>query len=1104
MKKLSAVLLAVLMVLTCMVVPMTASAEVDYNALSDEEVINSVLDWVDTKIKEKWADFDAFEEAAGLAALAGFDVPQMEGINTLVQYKDYVKELGGDFADLDTSAIVDRSNGGVAFVNGLTQFMADNAAIFGKVFTWTPDGTPFDYGKVGEYIMGLEDGNEIKDFYVKYLKDGYDIQDTFIREIAREMGYEVPETRTETFDEILNNGIKNGAIGTLLKSLLKDASAIDGYDLRTTDVYTLVKNYIGLLQNDYKADIDTMAQSIFNALIPALKDVKNAVKDIELPVLTIGYTGNKEYATYTPSDPEIKNYMPNIYVNDQAKDVMDQYANEDLGIEVKKNSEMTEADAALVQTAAEAWGKDVIIDVDGVDSVLPDGITLPITIDLKAVEEATIAALQEAVDNQGLAMEGITATISDAKATFSYKAYKDDDSFAVQVKLESATAKANISGSYNGYAVNGTCDVDLVNPDATTVSGIVVNLPVVGNYDVSSIAQPIVVSAIKNVAGDMFKDPAFATVVVNNLSGSTGIDLESIKAMLSYIKDDAAYDTDLLDFFKDGRYGTYKGAVSQANRIVVDAAKMVLNDEGLAYFGISESNNIDTNIANIRTKANDLIEGAKDALNTLKDSQYAEYIPAGIDLNAIDLGVFEDIDLSSNEGLYVSMIKLAGNYIPAEMEEIAAILNTVKGYDTLDDMFVALINKCAADLTAKEDVAQLLAKIGYTYTNIPTGGNAKDNIMKEAATAISKAVAYAETTVNTKINEQLAKFDPDMQVSFKVGVAYDGSDWEGYFNNLINRFIDLTNGLFIAKFDKSKGVVAKAADIFYAVLPIESMFSNVKSGADLAKIDGYIFNDALNGNFANLLSLAEVKEDAIAGNVSVTKALINASERIVKAFFPTTVSAASYMTYEPATKVQEYFTSYANDPAIAARNMADINNRKADLIPFACNLLKESGLLPYFGAAHKTHTWDNGTVTTAATCKAEGVMTYTCKVCGETKAEAIAIDANNHTNVVEQGYVAPSCTKEGQTAAKVCKDCGKTITASTTIAKTAHSWGNWVVTKEATEDEEGSQTRTCSVCGATETQTIGKKSVNFFQRIINTIRGFFDRIVSWFRGIFSR
>ena len=39
--------------------------------------------------------------------------------------------------------------------------------------------------------------------------------------------------------------------------------------------------------------------------------------------------------------------------------------------------------------------------------------------------------------------------------------------------------------------------------------------------------------------------------------------------------------------------------------------------------------------------------------------------------------------------------------------------------------------------------------------------------------------------------------------------------------------------------------------------------------------------------------------------------------------------------------------------------------------------------------AHE-HTWDNGTVTTPATCKSEGVKTYTCKVCKQTKTEPIA------------------------------------------------------------------------------------------------------------------
>lgn len=41
------------------------------------------------------------------------------------------------------------------------------------------------------------------------------------------------------------------------------------------------------------------------------------------------------------------------------------------------------------------------------------------------------------------------------------------------------------------------------------------------------------------------------------------------------------------------------------------------------------------------------------------------------------------------------------------------------------------------------------------------------------------------------------------------------------------------------------------------------------------------------------------------------------------------------------------------------------------------------------GNTHKTHTWDKGKVTTQATCTSDGVKTYTCTVCGETKTETI-------------------------------------------------------------------------------------------------------------------
>ena len=43
-----------------------------------------------------------------------------------------------------------------------------------------------------------------------------------------------------------------------------------------------------------------------------------------------------------------------------------------------------------------------------------------------------------------------------------------------------------------------------------------------------------------------------------------------------------------------------------------------------------------------------------------------------------------------------------------------------------------------------------------------------------------------------------------------------------------------------------------------------------------------------------------------------------------------------------------------------------------------------------------------------------------------------------------------------------------------TIAATGHSWGSWTVTKAATKTTDGSQKRTCSTCGTSETQTIPK------------------------------
>ena len=74
------------------------------------------------------------------------------------------------------------------------------------------------------------------------------------------------------------------------------------------------------------------------------------------------------------------------------------------------------------------------------------------------------------------------------------------------------------------------------------------------------------------------------------------------------------------------------------------------------------------------------------------------------------------------------------------------------------------------------------------------------------------------------------------------------------------------------------------------------------------------------------------------------------------------------------------------------------------------------------------HEWDNGVVTTEPTCEEDGVKTYTCVKCGETKTEV--------------------------------------------IPATGHNWGEWEVTTEADCEKAGVETRTCANCGETETREI--------------------------------
>lgn len=117
-----------------------------------------------------------------------------------------------------------------------------------------------------------------------------------------------------------------------------------------------------------------------------------------------------------------------------------------------------------------------------------------------------------------------------------------------------------------------------------------------------------------------------------------------------------------------------------------------------------------------------------------------------------------------------------------------------------------------------------------------------------------------------------------------------------------------------------------------------------------------------------------------------------------------------------------------------------------------------------------SHAWDSGKVSKEPTCTETGIKTYTCKNCGVTREETI--EATGHLHKETRDQKAATCTKDGYTGDVYCSDCGTKLESGTVINKLGHTWDNGVVTKDATETEEGVKTYTCKTCGETKTESI--------------------------------
>ena len=120
---------------------------------------------------------------------------------------------------------------------------------------------------------------------------------------------------------------------------------------------------------------------------------------------------------------------------------------------------------------------------------------------------------------------------------------------------------------------------------------------------------------------------------------------------------------------------------------------------------------------------------------------------------------------------------------------------------------------------------------------------------------------------------------------------------------------------------------------------------------------------------------------------------------------------------------------------------------------------------------HKEHVWNDGEISKDSTCTEAGEKIYTCKVCGETKTEAI--EALGHAYSEEWTVDKEATCEEAGSKSHHCTRPGCDSKSEVTVIEAlGHEWGEGKETKAPTCTEAGEKTYTCTRCDKTKTEAI--------------------------------
>lgn len=126
----------------------------------------------------------------------------------------------------------------------------------------------------------------------------------------------------------------------------------------------------------------------------------------------------------------------------------------------------------------------------------------------------------------------------------------------------------------------------------------------------------------------------------------------------------------------------------------------------------------------------------------------------------------------------------------------------------------------------------------------------------------------------------------------------------------------------------------------------------------------------------------------------------------------------------------------------------------------------------------QAHHWDSGIIIKESTCTEDGKKKFTCTDEGCNETYTVAIPAVGHQHTVVHNKKDATCTKDGYTGDTYCKDCKQVIKAGDAIKAVGHKWGQRK-TAEATCTANGRKTFVCADCGEEKTETLSATGHHF-------------------------